>query len=45
MLGVNSSGFAVRKVSPAISVAKPPPTMSRVKRGTVPTQQFHLATA
>jgi hypothetical protein len=45
MLGAKSSSFAVREVSPAVGLAKPLPAVSGIKRGAVPTQQFHFATA
>ena len=45
MLGMTRISLAARKISPAVCFAKPLPTAPRVKRGAVPTQQFHLAAA
>jgi len=45
MLGVTRMSLAARKISPAVCFAKPLPIVPRVKRGAVPTQQFHLAAA
>jgi hypothetical protein len=45
MLGMTRIGLAARKISPAGCFAKPLPIVPRVKRGAVPTQQFHLTAA
>jgi hypothetical protein len=39
------SDYLFRQVFPAVCVAKPLPTVSRIEHGTVPAQQFHLAAA
>jgi hypothetical protein len=45
MLGMTRISLAARKISPAVCFAKPLPIVPRVKRGAVPTQQFHLTAA